>query len=245
MVGEERALVSPVAGTTRDAVDTLVEDAAGRIRLVDTAGIRKRGAVGTGVEHYSLLRAMRALERSDLAIVVIDGAAGVVAQDRHIAGYAADAGKGVVIVVNKWDLLDTETRSDPAFLKAVHAGFSFIPGAPVLAISALDGRNVGKILDTARQVAGARATRVPTAALNKVLRTAVDEHPPRFHKGRRLTLLYAVQADTPAPTFVLFVNEPELLHFSYSRYLENRLRAVFGFAGVPVRLLARARTEGS
>jgi GTP-binding protein len=245
MVGEERALVSPVPGTTRDAVDTLVEDDQGSIRLVDTAGIRRRGVIDSDVEHYSLLRALRALERSDLAIVVIDGAAGVVAQDRHIAGYAADAGKGVVIVVNKWDLLDTETRGDPAFLKAVRAGFSFVPGVPVLAVSALDGRNIRKILETARLVAQSRSTRVATAALNRVLRTAIDEHPPRYHKGRRLTLLYAAQADTPAPTFVLFVNDPGLLHFSYKRYLENRLRAVFGFAGVPVRLLARARAEES
>jgi GTP-binding protein len=125
----------------------------------------------------------------------------------------------------------------------VRAGFSFIPGVPVLAVSALDGRNIRKILEMARLVAQSRSTRVATAALNRVLRTAVDEHPPRYHKGRRLALLYAAQADTPAPTFVLFVNDPELLHFSYKRYLENRLRAVFGFAGVPVRLLARARAE--
>ena len=181
------------------------------------------------------------MERSDVAVVVVDAADGVVAQDRHVAGYAADAGKAVVIAVNKWDLLDTETRANPAFLKAVVAAFDFIPGVPVLAISALTGRNVDRVLDGSFEVSRGRATRVPTAALNRILRDAFDEHPPRYHKGRQLSLLYATQANTPSPTFVLFVNDPELLHFSYQRYLENRLRAIFGFAGVPLRIVARPR----
>ena len=244
LVGESRALVSSVAGTTRDAVDTLVDHPDGRVRLVDTAGIRRRGVVGTDVEHYSLLRALKAMERSEVAVVVIDGEAGVVAQDRHVAGYAADAGKGVVVVINKWDLLDQETRGDPEMLKKVRAAFEFVPGAPVLAISALTGRNVDRVIDAAWEVSRARSMRVPTPALNRILRTAFDEHPPRYHKGRRVSLLYATQARTPAPTFILFVNDPELLHFSYQRYLENRLRTVFGFGGVPVRVVARARSAG-
>jgi GTP-binding protein len=243
LVGEERALVSPVAGTTRDTVDTRLADEQGEVVLVDTAGIRRRGVVGTDVEHYSLLRALRAMERSDVAVVVIDGADGVVAQDRHVAGYAADAGKGVVVVVNKWDLLDTETRGDPATLRAVQEAFSFVPGVPVLAVSALEGRGVRRVLAAARQVAAARSIRIPTAALNALLRTAVEEHPPRYHKGRRLKLLYAAQAQSQAPTIALFVNDPELVHFAYQRYLENRIRAVFGFAGVPLRVVARARAE--
>jgi GTP-binding protein len=243
LVGEERALVSPVPGTTRDTVDTRLVDDAGEFVLVDTAGIRRRGVVGTDVEHYSLLRALRAMERSDVAVVVVDGADGVVAQDRHVAGYAADAGKGVVVVVNKWDLLDTETRSDPATLRAVQEGFSFVPGVPVLAVSALEGRGVRRVLAAARSVDSARRVRIPTAALNALLRTAVEEHPPRYHKGRRLKVLYAAQAQSQAPTIALFVNDPELLHFAYQRYLENRIRAVFGFAGVPLRVVARARAE--
>jgi GTP-binding protein len=243
MVGEERALVSPVPGTTRDAVDTRIVDELGEVVLVDTAGIRRRGVIGTDVEHYSLLRALRAMERSDVAVVVVDGSTGVVAQDRHVAGYAAEAGKGVVVVVNKWDLLDTDTRADPATLNAVHEAFSFVPGAPVLAVSALEGRGVRRVLGAARQVAAARSTRIPTAALNALLRTALEEHPPRFHKGRKLKLLYAAQAQGQAPTIALFVNDPEQLHFAYQRYLENRIRAVFGFAGVPLRLVARARAE--
>jgi GTPase len=243
LVGEERALVSPVPGTTRDIVDTVIADEQGEVVLVDTAGIRRRGVVGTDVEHYSLLRALRAMERSDVAVVVIDGADGVVAQDRHVAGYAADAGKGVVVVVNKWDLLDTEKRADPATLNEVQEAFSFVPGVPVLAVSALEGRGVRRVLAAARQVAAARNTRIPTAALNALLRAAMEEHPPRYHKGRKLKLLYAAQAQSQTPTIALFVNDPQQLHFAYQRFLENRIRAVFGFAGVPLRVVARARAE--
>jgi GTP-binding protein len=244
MLGQERALVSPVAGTTRDVVDDVLEHPEGRVRLVDTAGIRRRGVVGSDVEHYSLLRSLRAMERADVAVVVVDAGTGVVAQDRHVAGYAADAGIGVVVVINKWDLLDSDKRADPATLKTVTAAFDFIPGVPVLAVSALSGRGVDRVLEAAWRVAHARATRVPTPALNDLIQRAVDEHPPRYDKGRKLRILYATQAATPGPTFVLFVNDPELMHFSYARYLENRVRAVFGFNGVPLRMVARRRGEG-
>lgn len=243
LVGEERALVSPVAGTTRDAVDTVVDHAGRAVRLVDTAGIRRRGVVSTDVEHYSLLRAMRALERSDVALVVVDASEGIVAQDRHIAGYAGDAGKGVVIIANKWDLVPQEDRADPDTLKRIGAAFDFVPGAPLLTVSALDGRNVGKVLDTAKTVADARAIHIPTGALNNLVRDAVASRPPAMHRGRRLKILYAVQASSPNPTVVLFVNDPDLLHFSYQRYLENRIRSVFGFAGVRLHLIARRRGE--
>ena len=243
LVGEERALVSSVAGTTRDAVDTVLEHGGHQIRLVDTAGIRRRGVVTTDIEHYSLLRAMRALERSDVALVVVDTSEGVLAQDRHIAGYAADAGKGVVVIANKWDLVPQEDRIDPETLTKISAAFDFVPGAPVLTVSALLGRNVAKVLDTAEQVAAARATRMPTAALNQVLREAVSSRPPAMHRGRRVKILYAAQASSPNPTVVLFVNDPELLHFSYQRYLENRIRAVFGFAGVRLHMVIRRRAD--
>ena len=243
LVGEERALVSPIAGTTRDAVDTLVTHRDATIRLVDTAGIRRRGVVDTDVEHYSLLRAMRALERSDVALIVVDANDGVVAQDRHVAGYAVDAGKGLVVIANKWDLIDQERRADPAFLALIREAFDFVPGVPVLTLSALEGRNVAKVLDTAQGVALARSVRIPTPALNTLLRDAFLAHPPRHHKGRQLRLLFATQASTPVPTIVLFVNDPELLHFAYARYLENRIRAVFGFAGTRLRIVARARRE--
>ncbi len=243
IVGAQRALVSSLAGTTRDAVDTLVVDGERTVRLVDTAGIRRRGVVDTNVEHYSLLRALRALERSDVALLVVDVSDGIAAQDRHVAGYAVDAGKGLVIIANKWDLIDQERRADPGFLKAIQEAFDFVPGVPVLTVSALEGRNVRRVLDTAASVAAARAVRIPTAALNTLLRDAFLAHPPRHDKGRQLKLLYATQASTPAPTIVLFVNDPELLHFAYGRYLENRIRAVFGFAGTRMRIVARARAE--
>jgi GTP-binding protein len=243
LVGTPRALVSSVPGTTRDAVDTLVVHGDRTVRLVDTAGIRRRGVIATDVEHYSLLRALRALERSDVALLVVDASDGISAQDRHVAGYAVDAGKGLVIIANKWDLIDQEKRADPGFLKSIHEAFDFVPGVPVLTVSALEGRNVRRVLDAAATVAAARAVRIPTAALNTLLRDAFLAHPPRHHKGRQLKLLYATQASTPAPTVVLFVNDPELLHFAYARYLENRIRAVFGFAGTRMRIVARARAE--
>ena len=241
LVGEERALVSTVPGTTRDTVDTLLVNGDRSLRLVDTAGIRRRGVVDSDVEHYSLLRALRALERSDVAVLVVDASQGVVAQDRHIAGYAVDRGVGLVIAANKWDLVAQEERADPAFLKAFAAAFDFVPGVPVLTLSATEGRNVNRVLDTASQVAAARATRIPTPALNALLQAAVHEHPPRVHHGRRHKLLYATQARSAIPTIVLFVNDPELLHFTYARYLENRIRSVFGFAGVRLRMVARRR----
>jgi GTP-binding protein len=242
LVGEERALVSPVAGTTRDAVDTVITHAGKTIRLVDTAGIRRRGVIATDIEHYSLLRALRALDRSDVAVLVVEASAGVVAQDRHIAGYAVEAGAGLVIAANKWDLVGQEDRASPKFLREFSAAFDFVPGAPVLTLSATEGRNVNRVLDTAAQVAAARATRIPTGALNNLLQRAFDAHPPRTHRGRRLKLLYAAQARSIAPTIVLFVNDPELMHFAYSRYLENRIREAFGFAGVRLRMVVRKRT---
>lgn len=241
VVGQERSLVSPIPGTTRDAVDTLVQHGEQRIRLVDTAGIRRRGVVDTDIERFSLLRALRALDRAAVGVVVVDASQGVVAQDRHIAGYAIDAGAGVVIVANKWDLVPQEERADPAFLKAFGTAFDFVPGVPVLTVSAKDGRNVSKVLDAAAAVAAARAIRIATGPLNTLLRRAVEEHPPPNIRGRRLKLLYATQARSAVPTIVLFVNDPELLHFAYSRYLENRIRSVFGFNGVRLRIVARPR----
>ena len=243
LVGEERALVSPVPGTTRDVVDTLVMLGERRIRLVDTAGIRRRGVVIENVERYSLLRSLRALQRSDVGVLVIDASEGVSAQDRHIAGYAVEAGAGLVVAANKWDLVRHEDRVDPAFLRTLREAFAFVPGVPVLTISATEHRNLHRVMPAVLEVADARSARIPTPALNNLIRAALDEHPPRTHKGRRLKVLYATQARTPVPTIVLFVNDPELLHFAYERYLENRIRDAFGFAGVRLRIVTRRRDE--
>jgi GTP-binding protein len=243
ILGRERSLVTSAPGTTRDPVDTGVRVGDREVRLVDTAGIRRKGLTKGGIEHYSLLRAFRALERADVAVLVLDAVEGVLAQDQHIAGYAVDAGKGVLVVVNKWDLLTAEQRDDQAWRARIDKAFKFVPGLPVIYASALQGRRVKEVLPQAIAVADARRRRLTTPELNRVLRRAVEDNPPPTRRGRQLNVLYATQGQESAPTIVVFVNDARLVHFSYQRYLENALRASFGFAGVPLRLLFRARRE--
>ena len=239
ILGQERSLVSAVSGTTRDPVDTWVETPEGALLLVDTAGIRRPG-VTKDVEFYSLVRALRAVERADVAMVVVDAQRPFLAQDRHIAGQARDAGAATLVVLNKWDLLDHDERSDRALLRELRAAYDFAPGTPFLYVSALTGRGLQRVVPSIFTLARARAARVPTPELNTALGEMMERRPPPSGKsGRRLRLYYATQARSPVPTFVLFVNDPELLHFSYSRYLENQLRLRFGFAGVPLRIQAR------
>ena len=239
LLGEERALVSTVAGTTRDPVDTLLPTPEGVVQLIDTAGIRRRGVVGSAVEHYSLLRALRAVERCEVAVLVVDGTQGLVAQDRHVAGYAREAGASLVVAVNKWDLLDQEARDGDERLKELRQAFDWAPGTPFLFISARSGRGVAKVLPAAFGLGRARQVRIPTPELNQFLTETTVRRPPSSHKGRRLRIYYAAQTRQAVPTFALFVNDPELLHFSYQRFLENQLRLRYGFAGAPIRLLAR------
>ncbi len=243
ILGDERSLVAAIPGTTRDPVDTEVGVDSNVIRLVDTAGIRRRGVTKGGVEHYSLLRGFRALERADVAIVVLDATEGVLAQDQHIAGYAVDGGKGVVLVVNKWDLLDVEDRDDKDWRRRIDRNFQFVPGVPVVYASAKTGRRVADVLPAAVKVDEARRRRIPTAALNKLIRRAVEDNPPPVRKGKQFKVFYAAQGKERTPTIVLFVNDPELSHFSYRRYLENQVRAAFGFEGVPLRILMRKRAD--
>jgi GTP-binding protein len=243
MLGDERSLVAAIAGTTRDPVDTEMVLHERRIRLIDTAGIRRKGVTKGGVEHYSILRGLRALERADVVVLVIDASEGVLAQDQHIAGYAVDAGKGVVIVVNKWDLLPAEERDDKFWRQKIDRSFQFLPGAPVVYASAKSGRRVEDILPAAMAVADARTQRVPTGEMNRLLRDALMSHPPPMHRGKQPKVMYAAQGKERTPTFVFFVNDPELLHFSYKRYLENRIREAYGFAGVPVRTIFRKRGQ--
>ena len=239
ILGEERALVSTVAGTTRDPVDTLVQTAEGDVLLVDTAGIRRPGA-SKDADYYSLLRALRVVERADVAVLVVDATSPLRAQDRHIAGRARDAGAATLVALNKWDLLDEDARRDRGLVRELRAAYDWAPGTPFLFTSALTGRGIGRVLPTAFELAAARARHIPTAELNQFVRAAVDRRPPPSGRaGRRLQIYYAVQARSRVPTFALFVNDPDLMHFSYSRYLENQFRERYGFQGVPLRLRIR------
>jgi GTP-binding protein len=243
MLGSDRSLVAAMSGTTRDPVDTEIVHEGRKVILVDTAGIRRRGVTKGGIEHYTLLRAFRALERSDVAILVVDASVGILAQDQHIAGYAAEAGKGLIVVVNKWDLLPEEERLDTTWRRRVDKEFQFLPGAPVLFASALTGRHVIDVLPAALKVADARRRRIPTPELNKLVRRAVESNPPPWKGRKQLRVLYAAQGKERTPTVVLFVNDPELLHFSYRRYLENKVREAYGFGGIPMRMMIRKRAE--
>jgi GTP-binding protein len=250
LLGHERSLVDAVPGTTRDPVDSTFTfgggdgQADGRsVMLVDTAGIRRPGLT-RGVEQYSLLRGLRAMERADVALVVMDAREGVTAQDRHIAGYVVQAGRGLVLVVNKWDLLSPEEKDERVWRKRLKDAFDFAPWAPVAYVSAKTGLRADLPLSLALQVVASRARRVSTPDLNRWLRTVLAEREPPSHKGKRLTVLYVNQVDAGSPTFLVFVNDPELVHFSYQRFLESRLRKAFGFEGTPVRLLFRGRGKG-
>jgi GTP-binding protein len=243
LLGDERALVGELPGTTRDPIDTELLFDGLPVVLVDTAGIRRRSAARDRLEHYSLLRGIRAMERSDAVLLVIDATAGVTSQDQHVASYALEAGKGLVVVVSKIDLVEPELRSAAAWKAILRPYLKFVPHAPVLAVSAKTGENVARVIPTALEVVGQRRVRIPTHELNSVLREAFEARPPPGYKGRRLSLKFATQANSETPTVVLFVNDPELLHFSYRRYLENRLRERFGLAGNPLRIVLRPSNE--
>lgn len=240
IVGYERSIVHSVPGTTRDAIDTLIECQGRRVLLIDTAGIRRRGHIDQGVERHSVLRSIRALSRSDVAILVIDAIEGLTAQDLHIVGIARDAGKGMVVVVNKIDAL---TTGRARLEETVRAGLDFVPYVPILYISAKTGQGVERIVEVALHVAEERTKRVPTRVLNNVIKRATLRHPPPSRGGRTLRINLVTQARAEAPTFVLFVNDPALVHFSYARYLENQLRAEFGFEGTPLKVVFRRREE--
>jgi GTP-binding protein len=243
LLGDERALVSPVPGTTRDPIDTeLIYDGM-KVMLIDTAGIRRKSSNRDQIERYSLMRGIHAMERADAVLLVIDASAGVLAQDQHVAGYALEAGKGLVLVVNKIDLVEAADRK-PAHWRAVLAkDFKFAPFAPIVTVSAKTKEGIGGIIPAALEVVGQRRIKMPPNELNRVLREAFLSHPPPSFKGRRLKLGYATQAGGEAPTVVLFVNDTQLLHFSYRRYLEKKIRDRFGLFGNPLKLVLRAGGE--
>jgi GTP-binding protein len=240
LLGDERALVSPVPGTTRDPVDTeLVFDGV-PVVLIDTAGIRRKSAHRDRLERYSLLRGIHAMERADAVLLVIDASAGVLAQDQHVAGYALEAGKGLLIIVNKIDLVEPPDRKPAHWRQVLSGEFKFAPFAPVVTVSARTKEGIGDVIPAAMEVVGQRRLKMPPNELNRVLREAFLEHPPPSYKGRRLKLGYATQAGTEAPTVVMFVNDTGLLHFSYRRYLEKKIRDRFSLSGNPLKLVLRA-----
>ena len=240
LLGDERALVSPSPGTTRDPVDTELLYDGIPVVLVDTAGIRRKSSSRDRLERYSLLRGIAAMERADVVLLVIEAPSGVLAQDQHVAGYALDAGKGLVVVVNKVDLVEPAKRKAGYWQKALVSDFKFAPFAPVVAVSAKTKQGIGTILPAALEVVGQRRVKMPANELNKVLRKAFADHPPPSYQGRRLKLGYATQAGSEAPTVVMFVNDTGLLHFSYRRYLENQIRQRFGLLGNPIKIVLRA-----
>lgn len=243
LLGEERVIVSPLPGTTRDAIDTPVQYGGTNYILVDTAGIRRKARVEEAVEYYSVLRAIRAVERADVALVVLDATDFLAEQDKKVAGIAHEAGKAVIIVVNKWDLVEKDDRTAKAFTEKIRAELSFLEYAPVLFVSAKTGQRVNKVLPEVFKVANEFTKRVPTRALNALLREALLRHQPPSHKGKQLKVYYATQVKVKPPTIQLWVNDPALMHFSFRRFLENQIRANFGFTGSPIHFLVRSRTK--
>jgi GTP-binding protein len=243
LVGSERALVSPIPGTTRDAVDTRMEFDGVAITLIDTAGIRKRGKIEPGVEKYSVLRAHQAIQRSDVVLLVVDAEQGITAQDQHIAGFILDAWKSVVVIVNKWDAFDKDAYTIYEYTAHLREQLNFLDYVPVLFISAKTGQRVDQVLPQALAVQEERLLRIPTSQINRLLRDAQDRHPAPSKSGKHLKIFYGTQVRSEPPTFMLFVNHPELVHFTYLRFLENRFREEYHFIGTPIRMVLKGRKE--
>jgi GTPase len=242
ILGEERVIVSPEAGTTRDAVDTPFEYDGQSYVLIDTAGIRKRGKVYESVEKYSVIRAMRAIERSDVCLIVIDGERGIAEQDKKIAGFAHEAGRAAIFIVNKWDAVEKDEKTMHKFEQKIRDSFQFMHYAPILFVSAKTGKRIQKILPTVGEVAEQHAMRIPTSVLNQVIQDAMATTPPPSDRGRRFRVHYITQVAVKPPTIVFFVNDPEIAHFSYLRYLENQLRQAFPFHGTPLKIKLRKKS---
>ena len=243
ILGENRTIVSNIAGTTRDAIDTEYENEYGKYVLIDTAGIRRKSKVSESIEKFSIMRTLLAIERADVCLMMIDANEGVTDQDAKIAGEAHEAGKGIIIVVNKWDEYEKETGTLEKYKKDIYAKLSYLSYAPVIFISAKTGQRVDKLFNMINNVAEQNAMRVSTATLNQVINEAIAIVQPPTDKGKRLKILYGTQASTKPPTFVIFVNNKELFHFSYERYLVNQIRKEFGLEGTPVRIIAREKGE--
>lgn len=243
ILGEERVIVSSIAGTTRDAIDTPFEKDGQRYVLIDTAGMRKRGKVYETTEKYSVMRAMKAIERADVVLVVVNGEEGIIEQDKHIAGYAYEAGKATMFVVNKWDVVEKDDKTMQLFEQKIRDHFLFMTYAPIVFLSAKTKQRLHKLLPVVRHVADQHSKRIQTHLLNDVVSDAIAINPPPTDKGRRLRINYVTQVAVKPPTIVVFVNDPSIMHFSYERYLENKIRAAFDFEGTPIRLFTRRKSD--
>lgn len=241
--GEERCIVSNVAGTTRDAVDITVENSFGRFTLIDTAGLRRKSRVDDAIEKYSAIRVQMAIERCDVCVIMIDAETGFTEQDSKVAGLALEAGKGCVVAVNKWDAVEKDTHTMDDCRKSLEQDLSFMPYARIMFISAKTGQRIDQLFEAVKEAAESNAKRIPTGLLNELLARAVARVQPPTDKGRRLKIYYMTQASAKPPTFVFFVNSSQLFHFSYQRYLENRIRETFSLQGTPVRIVVRERGE--
>ena len=241
MVGDKRVIVDDTPGTTRDAVDTLVDFDGQSVLLIDTAGIRRRGRIGSGVERYSVIRALRAVDRADIALLVLDATEMVTAQDTHIAGYIQQAARGLLLIVNKWDLIADKNVDE--WNRYIRSQLRFVAYAPVLYTSAKTGQGVNKITPEVRQVYQERFKRLSTSVVNDVVQQAIAAHSVPRKGNKQLRIHYATQAEVNPPTFVFFVNDAKLMHFSYRRYLENKLRQSFGFVSTPIRLVLKTKGE--
>ncbi|MDY6295607.1 MAG: ribosome biogenesis GTPase Der [Schwartzia succinivorans] len=244
LLGEERVIVSDIPGTTRDAIDTHFKKDDIKFTLIDTAGMRRKAHIDEAIEHYSVLRSLRAIDRSDVVLMVINAVEGITDQDTKIAGYAHDSGKGVILVVNKWDIYENkDEKSTLRFTEDLREKIGFLQYAPVIYISALTGQRVHRITDLVKYVADQQSMRIKTSVLNELLRDAIAINPPPSYKGKPLKVLFMTQAGIKPPKFIIFVNDPELMHFSYLRFLENKIRETFGFEGAPLKLIVRGRKE--
>lgn len=243
LAGEYRCIVSSVAGTTRDAIDTTIENAFGTYTFIDTAGLRRKSKVTDAIEHYSNLRAQMAIDRADVCVILIDAVEGFTEQDSKVAGLAHEAGKGCIIAVNKWDAVEKDGRTMQEYIKKLEIDFSFMSYAPFVFISALTGQRLNQLFELINKVAASNAMRITTGMLNDVLAQATARVQPPTDKGKRLKIYYMTQASTKPPTFVNFVNSKELYHYSYQRYIQNRIRETFGLEGTPIRMIIRERND--
>jgi GTPase len=241
LTGVERAIVSDIPGTTRDAIDTKMDFDGVPITLIDTAGIRRRGKVEPGVEKYSVIRAMRAIERADVALLMIDAVSGITAQDAHIAGYIVEAWKSTVVLVNKWDAIEKDTYTINTYTERIRQDLNFMDYVPILFISAKNGQRVDQVLPMALRVQEERLARLTTGQINRIIQTAQDTHPAPSKAGKSFRMYYGTQVRSDPPTFMIYCNDPRLAHFTYLRYLENRLRAEYSFIGTPIRIVLKPR----